>query len=78
MTFITLLRGCKAKEKVFYMIFSVVMALKTKGPNYILTRQNYFRSNFDTIKVWDINSLALIDSLDLSNVGAMRFFGKSK
>ena len=52
------MRGCKAKEKFFYMIFSVKMALKTKGPNYILTRQNYIRSNFNTINVWDIKQLS--------------------
>ena len=76
MTFITFSRGCKVKEKVFYM-FSLIIPLKTKESNYILTRQKYSRSNFDTINEVQ-NSLALIDSLDLSNIGTTRFFGKSQ
>ena len=57
MTFITFSRGCKVKEKVFYM-FSLIIPLKTKESNYILTRQKYSRSNFDTINVWGTKQLS--------------------
>lgn len=58
MIFITFSRGCKVKEKVFYIMLSLIIPLKTKESNYILTRQNYSRSNFDTINVWDIKQLS--------------------